>query len=285
MLAESGNLWLVDKAAGMTSHDVVWRLRRRLPDRPRVGHAGTLDPFATGLLVAFSGRATRLVRYLVGLDKRYEARVRLGARSATGDPEGPIEPSGVPPRREHLDAAIAGLTGSIDQQVPGLSAVRVDGERLYRRVRRGEDPERPTRSVVVHSLVVVDQHADLEWIDLQVHCSTGTYIRQLAVDLGEALGCGGYCETLRRTHVGAMSVALAVAVDEIEIQHGRPLLDALAHLPTRHLTGPEAVDVGHGRPLEDPATEGPLVLVADGAVLAVSRADGSGRLKAEVVLR
>ena len=282
---ESARLWLVDKPAGMTSHDVVWRLRRRIPDRPRVGHAGTLDPFATGLLVAFSGRATRLVRYLVGLDKRYEARVRLGARSATGDPEGPIEASGARASADALPLAIAALTGSIDQQVPGLSAVRVDGERLYRRVRRGEDPERPTRPVVIHSLEILDQHCALEWVDLRVHCSTGTYIRQLAIDLGEALGCGGYCETLRRTHVGTMSLADAQPIDTVEARHGRDLLEGLAHLPARHLTAPEAVDVGHGRRLVDCSPAGPLALIADGTLLAVGRSDGLGIVKAEVVLR
>jgi tRNA pseudouridine55 synthase len=282
---ESGRLWLVDKPAGMTSHDVVWRLRRRIPDRPRVGHAGTLDPFATGLLVAFSGRATRLVRYLVGLDKRYETRVRLGARSATGDPEGPIEASGLRASAEALPAAIASLTGSIDQQVPGLSAVRVDGERLYKRVRRGEDPERPTRPVMIHSLEILDQHPALEWVELRVHCSTGTYIRQLAIDLGEALGCGGYCETLRRTHVGTMSLANAEPIDAVEARHGRDLLEGVAHLPARHLTRAEAVDVGHGRRLADPSPAGPIALVSDGALLAVGRSDGAGIVKAEVVLQ
>ncbi len=224
------------------------------------------------------------MRYLVGLDKRYDARVRLGARSATGDPEGPIELSGVRASSGDLAGALATLTGSIDQQVPGLSAVRVDGERLYRRVRRGEAPERPTRSVVIHDLQVMDQHPDLEWVDLSVHCSSGTYIRQIATDLGEALGCGGYCEALRRTHVGAMAINDATTLEAICTDDGLPLLDGLAHLPMRELTGPEAVDVAHGRPLADGSPAGPLVLAAEGVLIAVGRCDGSGIVRVEVGL-
>lgn len=224
------------------------------------------------------------MRYLVGLDKRYDARVRLGARSATGDPEGPIELSGVRASSGDLAGALATLTGSIDQQVPGLSAVRVDGERLYRRVRRGEAPERPTRSVVIHELQVMDQHPDLEWVDLSVHCSSGTYIRQIATDLGEALGCGGYCEALRRTHVGPMAIDDATTLEAICADDGRPLLDGLAHLPMRELTGPEAVDVAHGRPLADGSPAGPLVLAAEGVLIAVGRCDGSGIVRVEVGL-
>ncbi len=150
-------LWLVDKPAGPTSHDVVAGVRRRLGGRKvKVGHAGTLDPFATGLLVVLVGRATRLAPYLSGLDKSYLATVRLGATSATGDPEGPVLETGEPPARERVEAVLPVFLGRQRQRVPAMSAVKVDGERLYRRVRRGEEVEPPEREIVIHELALVD---------------------------------------------------------------------------------------------------------------------------------
>src|SRR5215470_7691989 len=188
-MAEAGvtplGCWLVDKPAGPTSHDVVARIRGRLGRRTRVGHAGTLDPFATGLLVVLVGRATRLARYLSDLDKTYRAAVRFGATSPTGDPEGPVEEMGPPPERAAVERAVAGLVGPSVQRVPAFAAVKVGGQPLYRSARRGEAAERPERPIVVHEARLEAYDAGAGVADLVVRCSKGTYLRQIAVDLGE----------------------------------------------------------------------------------------------------
>src|SRR5262245_44067077 len=167
---------LVDKPAGVTSHDVVESVRRSRG--VKAGHAGTLDPFATGLLVVLVGRATRLAQYLVGLPKQYRAVARLGAVSDTGDRDGTITRTGAVPTEEAVRAAVAGLTGDIDQRVPDYSAVKVGGERLYRKARRGEAVETPVRRVRVDRLELVRFDLDGQEIELEVDCSSGTYVRQ-----------------------------------------------------------------------------------------------------------
>ncbi|HWH15896.1 MAG TPA: tRNA pseudouridine(55) synthase TruB, partial [Miltoncostaeaceae bacterium] len=252
--------WLVDKPAGPTSHDVVATVRRNLPRRTRVGHAGTLDPFATGLLVVLAGRATRLAPWLSDLPKGYRATVRLGTRSATGDPEGPLTPGGTLPDPEAVAAAVAAMRGEQRQRVPAHSAVRVEGERLYRRARRGEVVEAPVRSVVVHDIRLVSYDRPAGDAVIEARVSKGTYLRQIAVDLGEALGCGGYCLALRRTSVGTLDVAEAVAPDVAGTVPGVPLRSALAHLPARELDADEERRVGHGIALPAPgAGEGDAV--------------------------
>ena len=280
-------LWLVDKPAGPTSHDVVAGVRRRLGGRRvKVGHAGTLDPFATGLLVILVGRATRLAPYLSGLDKSYLATVRLGATSATGDPEGPVIETGEAPPRERVEAVLPRFLGRQRQRVPAMSAVKVDGERLYRKARRGEEVEAPEREIVVHDLRLVDDPAaPPDAVTLAVRCSKGTYLRQLAADLGERLGCGGYCHALRRTAVGALSVDDAVAPEEVTRGGGIGLLAGLAHLPARPLSVEETAAVRHGRPVAGPAAaEGPVALVAEARLVAVAPPDGEGALRPAVVL-
>jgi tRNA pseudouridine55 synthase len=279
----TGALWLIDKPAGPTSHDIVAGVRRRLGGRRvKVGHAGTLDPFATGLLVVLSGRATRLAPHLSGLDKRYLATVRLGAVSETLDPEGPITPTGAPvPAPEAVAAALPELTGPQRQRVPGLAAVRVDGERLYRLTRRGEEPELPERDVVVHGLALVDVPGRDEVI-LDVHCSKGTYVRRLAADLGRILGCGAYCAALRRTAVGHLRIADAVGPEDVVAGGGRPPLEAVAHLPAHELDDAELGLVRHGRPV-DGAGEGPVALTHGGHLVAIARGDGA-TLRPSVVL-
>ena len=275
---------LVDKPAGPTSHDVVRDVRRAL-GRPKTGHTGTLDPFATGLLVVLTGRATRLAPYLVGLDKTYRATVKLGERSESGDTEGPFTPGGPPPDEAAVRAALATMVGTITQRVPALSAVRVDGERLYARTRRGEQVELPTREVVVHraDLVSYDQVNGLA--DIDIRCGSGTYVRQIAVDLGEALGCGGYCRALRRTEVGHLSVDDALAPDAVGPGCGIAPLEALSHIPVVQVDAVGAEDVRHGRAVTAPgAPEGTVAMAAGDDLLAIGASDASGVVRPKVVL-
>lgn len=281
-------VYLVDKPAGPTSHDVLGPIRRRLGRGVKVGHAGTLDPFATGLLVLGVGRATRLLQYVVGHDKTYRARIRLGATSATGDPEGPIVPTGEPlPDESTISVAVGSLTQIREQQTPAYSAVKVDGERLHRRARRGETPETPVRSIVIHSATLLATDPAGTWFDLEMRCSAGTYVRQVAVDLGEMLGCGGYCETLRRTGVGELVVDDAVAPDDIPSRGRIDPRHALAPMPIFPVSVQECADIRHGRPVRGTAGIGhdPVALVdPDGAVVAVAEPDGCGHLRPRVVL-
>jgi tRNA pseudouridine55 synthase len=185
-VGEAGVL-LLDKPAGVTSHDVVERVRRERGIK--AGHAGTLDPFATGLLVVLLGPATRLQRHLVGLNKTYAATARLGWRSSTGDPDGELEQTGRMPDSLELP------TGKVRQRVPMTSAVRVGGERLYRKAHRGETVSTPEREVEIYRAELLD--SDAERASYEIECSTGTYIRTLIETLEDA-----YCEQLRRTAVG-----------------------------------------------------------------------------------
>jgi len=193
---------LIDKPAGVTSHDVVAAVRRALGGKraaPRVGHAGTLDPFATGLLLVLLGRATKSQQELMGLRKRYETVARLGARSSTGDPEGEILLTGrVPPEGAELP------TGEVRQRPPAHSAIKVGGERAYKRARRGESFEMPERIVTVHSFRELWRRE--ETAAYEIDCGSGTYVRSLIADLGDA-----YCLELRRTAIGPFEVSEAIA--------------------------------------------------------------------------
>jgi tRNA pseudouridine55 synthase len=182
---------LVDKPAGVTSHDVVAQVRRERG--AKAGHAGTLDPFATGLLLVLLGRATRLQRFLTALPKTYLATARLGWRSSTGDPDGELEETGSVPGSLELP------TGTVRQRVPMTSAVRVGGERLYKKAHRGETVQTPIRDVEVHRAELLSR--DGERATYEIECSSGTYVRTLIETLGDA-----YCETLRRTAIGPFSV-------------------------------------------------------------------------------
>lgn len=268
-------VWLVDKPAGPTSHDVVARVRRTLGRTVKVGHAGTLDPFATGLLVVLVGRATRLAPYLTGLDKTYLARVRTGFTSATLDPEGPIEAAGTPATIEGIREVLPGFVGRQAQRVPALSAVHVDGERLYAKARRGDAPPEealPEREVVIHSAEVVEDHGGGE-ATIAVRCGSGTYLRRLAGDIGERLGSGAYCAALRRTRVGDLSVDDAIAPEAVGREGGLAPLAGVAHLPVRILSAEEAARVRHGRPVPaEGHTAAAVAMVADGRLLAVGGA-------------
>lgn len=278
-------IWLVDKPAGPTSHDIVASIRKNLGRGARVGHAGTLDPFATGLLVVLVGKATRLVQFLTTLDKGYRARIRLGATSETGDPEGPIRSTGgALPERATIAGAVSALPGTHRQRVPALAAVKIDGEPLYRRTRRGEIAERPERDITITAARLVADDLNAGWIDVEVTCSKGTYIRQLATDLGDQLGCGGYCEQLRRLSVGAMHIDDAVPPASVRSHGGVDPRRALAPMAERML-GPDAVrEIGHGRPIEGTAV-GPVMLLDAAGLVAIGVSRGDDRLWPKVVLR
>jgi tRNA pseudouridine55 synthase len=252
---------LVDKPAGVTSHDVVAEVRRERGGK--VGHAGTLDPFATGLLLVLLGRATRMQRYLLELPKTYVATARLGWRSSTGDPDGELEETGRIPERLELP------TGEIDQRVPMTSAVKVDGERLYKKAHRGESVETPTRRITVHRADLLDSDSDRA--SFEIECSSGTYIRTLVESLEDA-----YCETLRRTAIGELQIPEG-GPEEISVE----LL--MSFLPERELTEPEAEAVSHGIRVPDDGQDGRKRLTHDGRLIAIARPDGEN-LQPEVVL-
>jgi tRNA pseudouridine55 synthase len=208
---EPAGVALVDKSAGPSSHAVVAQIRRAT--RARTGHAGTLDPFATGLLLVLSGRATKLASCLVGLDKRYLTDVDLTAQTSTGDPEGAVVASSTPPGEAELEHRLAGLRGEIELPVPAASAVKIGGERAYRLARRGVEVEMPRRRSTVFSLDVISYTGDpsaIEVVTLDLRVSSGTYVRSIAAALG------GHCRTLRRTEVGPFSVADAVTPEAFE---------------------------------------------------------------------
>ncbi len=277
-------VWLVDKPAGPTSHDIVARIRRALPGKAKVGHAGTLDPFATGLLVVLVGSATRLSRYLVGLSKRYEATFRLGYRSETLDPEGPITDGGPVPSRPAVLPALAEVADRDSQATPAFSAARVDGERLWRAARRGDTAPGPERTIVIHELTLESFDQETGDAGVSIHCGSGTYVRQIAADVGDVLGCGAYCATLRRTGVGPWDVADAVAPDDVTAEGGIDLRAGLPGLGLRRMNAAERDEVRFGRPIAAAGATGELVALVDDAGLhAVARRAG-GELRPTVVL-
>ncbi len=240
---------MVDKPAGPSSFAVVNRLRARYG--VKAGHAGTLDPLATGLLLVLLGGATRLARYLVGLDKRYVTEIRLGFRTSTGDGEGEVvEEPPIPSRRE-----IEALTGELELPIPAASAVKIGGERAYRLHRRGVGVEMPTRRSLVHDLRVRRYAPPL--VEIALHVSSGTYVRSVADVLG------GHCRTLRRTAVGPFRV------EDADEERMLPPLAALVHLPERQLNGDEAGRIRAGGTIEGQG-KGPVALwVGDGELVAV----------------
>ncbi|WTW94608.1 tRNA pseudouridine(55) synthase TruB [Streptomycetaceae bacterium NBC_01309] len=269
-------LVVVDKPAGLTSHDVVGRMRRIAGTR-RVGHAGTLDPMATGVLVIGIEKATRLLGHLALTEKTYEATIRLGQATVTDDAEGEVTettPAG-DVTREAVDAGVAGLTGAIMQVPSKVSAIKVDGKRSYARVREGEEVELAARPVTVSRFDVHDvRHgADVVDLDVTVTCSSGTYIRALARDLGTHLGVGGHLTMLRRTAVGPYTIDGARTLEQLEESFSvLPIADAAAAaFPRRDVTADEARLVAHGGRLKaEGAAGGPIAVFApDGAFLAL----------------
>ncbi|WP_257494604.1 tRNA pseudouridine(55) synthase TruB [Actinomyces wuliandei] len=282
-VAAADGLVLVDKPQGVTSHDVVGALRRLAATR-RVGHAGTLDPMATGLLVLGVGRATRFLTYLVGADKTYEATVRLGQETLTEDADGEVTASAGCRLQDlaagRLEEALRSLTGEIMQVPSAVSAIRTGGVRSYARVRAGQDVELAARPVTIYAqkLLGVPRPAlapggvappragcaEVVDIDLEISCSSGTYVRALARDLGRALGCGAHLTTLRRTLVGPFDCGEAVTLEGLSAQveadaasgdpQGLAVLPlgvaARRCLPTVRLTTSQARALGYGQPLD-----------------------------------
>jgi len=277
-------LLVVDKPAGWTSHDVVGRVRRLARTR-KVGHAGTLDPMATGVLVLGIGRATRLLGHLALTDKAYDATVRLGATTVTDDAEGDVvevrDASGV--TDEALAAGLAALTGRLSQVPSAVSAVKVDGVRSYARVRAGESVELAARSVLVSRLALLERHGDD--LDVAVECSSGTYVRALARDLGQALGVGGHLTALRRTRVGSFGLDRARTLERLagegELDAAVVRLDDAVRtaFPVRELDAAEALDLSHGRRLAPTGAGGVSGAFApDGRCVAlVEDRDGAAR--------
>ena len=271
MTTESG-LVVVDKPGGMTSHDVVARVRRLAGTR-KVGHAGTLDPMATGVLVLGLNRATRLLGHLTLTEKAYDATIRLGASTSTDDAEGEVlatsPTDGV--TEEAVREALAGFVGDIEQVPTAVSAIKVDGRRAYARVRAGEDVDLPARPVTIHELTVhAVRGAD---VDISLRCSSGTYVRAVARDLGALLGVGGHLAALRRTAVGGFDLSVARTLDELAEQFAvLPIADAArATFPAVDLSAEDAVHVRVGRPL-DLTLPGPgehAVFAPDGEFLAL----------------
>jgi tRNA pseudouridine55 synthase len=275
---------LVAKTAGVTSHDVVERVRR-LPvaHGAKVGHAGTLDPFATGLLLVLVGHATRFQRFLMSLPKTYETVARLGAVSDTGDPTGEIRETGVRADEAAVRVAADGLRGEIDQRVPLTSAVKVGGERLYRKARRGEKFETPVRRVHVARLEVARFDEPGQRAALVVECSSGTYVRQLVADLGEGTGAGAFCEALERTAIGPFRLT---AADEERLV---PLVQALSFLPERALDADEERLARTGRAVENGVENGleggaPNVRLTAGGELVAVAERREGKLKPVTVI-
>jgi tRNA pseudouridine55 synthase len=324
-------LIVVDKPAGMTSHDVVSRIRRLARTR-RVGHGGTLDPMATGVLIIGVGKATRLLTYVIGSDKGYTATIRLGQATVTDDAEGDVvskaSVEGV--TDEAIRAGLAAQTGEISQVPSAVSAIKVNGKRAYTMVRAGESVELAARRVTVSRLDVLDirrsvtakpdeaelvgtepagiqpagarpgdaepvaldlSDADVIDVDIDVACSSGTYIRAIARDLGVALGVGGHLTALRRTSVGSFSLAEASPLDELAARvdaGGDPMSltldEAAARFFTRRQATPEeAIVLSHGGPLTPTDTPGPYAVFGpSGQVLAIV-AERDGKARAEIV--
>lgn len=294
---------VVDKPAGWTSHDVVGRVRRLAGTR-RVGHAGTLDPMATGVLVVGVNRATRLLTYLVGHDKEYRATVRLGQATVTDDAEGAVTGSHGAPTvdAEALAAAVAALTGPLDQVPSSVSAVKVDGRRSYARVRAGETVALAARPVVVHRFDVLDVRAltaadgtPVTDVDVVVGCSSGTYVRALARDLGAALGTGGHLTALRRTRVGPFTLDDARTLDALGDAFAMLDLATVGRrcFPVRDLDDAETTDVRHGRGVASGVVEGgvaeggaaePVAAIAPDGRLVALLAERDGRARPVLVL-
>jgi tRNA pseudouridine55 synthase len=288
---------IVDKPAGWTSHDVVARMRRLAGTR-KVGHAGTLDPMATGVLVIGIGQATRLLSFVTAADKDYDATIRLGAATVTDDAEGDVtvrtDASAV--TTDAVAGAVAALTGDIEQVPSSVSAIKVDGKRSYARVRAGEDVQLKARPVTVSTFTVgearpgVDEGTPFLDLDVSVTVSSGTYVRALARDLGEALGVGGHLTALRRTRVAGFTLDDATKLEELSagVEAGRPLVvisladAAVGALPSRVVSADDAVNLGFGRRVPRDPTDGdadaarPLAMLGpEGSLVALVVTDGA----------
>jgi tRNA pseudouridine55 synthase len=265
---------LVDKPPGPTSHDVVARVRTLLRIK-RVGHAGTLDPLASGLLVVAIGPATRMLSYVQGLPKTYEATARLGIRTTTLDAAGEIvDERAVAVGDPEIVRAAADFVGEIEHVPPAHSAVKVGGERAYERARRGETPELAPRRVTVYRFDIT--RVENDQFHAMIECSSGTYIRSLIRDVGDRLGCGAHVAALRRTAIGHLSVEEAIRPDHVSAAAVMPVERVLAHLEVTRVDGERARMAGNGRAIDDGGGAAGDVLVCGphGAIGVFRRSDG-----------
>ena len=292
---------VIDKSSGMTSHDVVSRARHILHER-RIGHTGTLDPFATGVLVILLGKATRLSQFLTGVDKEYEAIVRLGYSTDTGDRTGKPLPGPTTHVRnwteQEIEAALQNLRGDIDQIPPMYSAKKVEGRKLYELARRGENVERTPVRVCIYDFAAIRPEGQLikdnldGTFDFHAHvsCSSGTYVRTLAEDFGKRLYVGAHLAELRRTRVGDLGIDQAITLDQLKIHFGEESLGAvllptgagISWLSSMHLTGEDVRRASHGREVKVAETEwadGENVRMydTDEQLIAVGRYDANAR--------
>lgn len=291
MTAPTPGIVVVDKPAGVTSHDVVGRCRRIFGTR-KVGHAGTLDPMATGVLVIGIERATKILGLLTATSKSYAATIRLGRSTTTDDAEGEAlqDVSAEHITDEQIEAGIAELRGEISQRPSAVSAVKIGGKRAYQLVREGQDVELAERPVRIDRFEIraIRRAGPFVDIDVEVDCSSGTYIRALARDLGAALGVGGHLTALRRTRVGGYGLDHARTLDDLA---ERPRLSytldeaCLLAFPRRDITAEQAGDAGHGRPLPAAGTGGVYAATdPEGRVIALLEDKGS-RTGSVVVIR
>lgn len=273
-------LLLVEKPPGITSHDVVNEVRRAFGIR-KVGHAGTLDPMASGLLLVGVGRATRLLRFLGDLEKEYKGTGRLGIVTDTLDGLGEtVRTAAVDVSEDQLRGAMTGLVGEIEQQPPAYSAVKVGGRKLYEAARRGEPMEAPRRRVVVSRFdLLAFDGKDFAFL---VECSGGTYVRVLVADVGDRLGCGAHLARLVRTRIGPFKLADAVPPDESDAL--MPVEKSVGHLPRLDLGAEEATAAMHGRPLGPAGIEGPYAVFDPGGRLIGVYRDQGARARPEVIL-
>lgn len=292
-VVSTDGLIVVDKPGGMTSHDVVARVRRLARTR-RVGHGGTLDPMATGVLVVGVGRATRLLTYVIGAGKSYTATIRLGQATVTDDAEGDVIASTPAGRvaEDAVRAALAAQTGDVDQVPSAVSAIKIDGQRAYRRVREGKDVDLPARRVTISRLEVRAlrrDEPDVVDVDVDVTCSSGTYVRAIARDAGLALGVGGHLTALRRTAVGGFTLAEAATLDDLERRAPEVVtlsLPAAADrsFPRREATAEEERVLSHGGPLDPVGIDGPYAVFGPAGGLLAIVSERAGRARAEIVL-
>jgi tRNA pseudouridine55 synthase len=279
-------LLVLDKPAGITSREAVDRAAKWFPRKTRIGHAGTLDPLATGVLVLAVGPATRLIEYVQAMPKAYRTRIRLGATSDTDDADGTVtpDPTAVPVAEAAVRAALAAFAGEVEQVPPAYSAARVEGRRAHLLARRGHEVALAPRRVRIDRIDV----RDYRWpeLELDVFCGKGTYIRSIARDLGRALGVGGHVTALRRLRIGPFAAEDAVPLDaDADSARGRllPLASAVSGLPLVRVTADEARRLRNGQALPAAADGEVAVLDEAGGLVAVGRAAG-GWLKPEKVM-
>ncbi len=283
-------LLVIDKPGGITSRDVVNRVQKWFPRKTKIGHTGTLDPLATGVLVVCIGAATRLADYVQAMGKSYTSRFRLGATSTTDDADGTVTetPDAVPPTREQLETALASFVGTIEQIPPAFSALKVDGKRAHKLARAGLDVPLAPRRVRIDAIRLLRY----EWpfADVEVDCGKGTYIRSIARDVGAMLGVGGLVQTLRRTRVGPFMVEQGISFDEPPpITKLRPMAEVVAGMPgvvfdadqTQRLRQGQSIKVNDAVRLPD-ATK-VAILCEAGGLIALGRIDG-GAVQPDVVL-